>query len=205
MFGLLSYLRQYLFGLYVSVGTYFKNLFVLPDYTIYKTRVIFDVTPPVGCQYGELPYFWQDWEPDTEEANVYKSYFYHPASQIESLQDVIETAPSYVDNIIFETTFWYRGDKKTYQSKTSHWPPPECMTRSPSFTVPIKCATLVTLEETENVTYKIKKFSGPFGDFYGKKINPRDFFLTWEPADITHYDFLEITNVLGQKKQYPIE
>ena len=121
------------------------------------------------------------------------------------LEDLISTAPEYVENIVIETTFWFRGQKKKYQNTKPVWPPPECVTRSPSFTVPITSAYLVTLEETENVTRKIKKCAGPFGDFYGKKINPMDFFLTWEPNYINKFDFLEIVDVLGFKKQYPIE
>ena len=199
MFGLFNYL----FEIYVSVRTYLNYLFTPIDYTLYKIRVIFDVTPQSEPQ--ELPTLWQTWEPDADETETYKSYLYHPATHIDSLEDLISTAPDCIDNIVIETTFWFRGNKKKYQNTKPIWPPPECVIRSPSFTVPIKSAHLVTLGETENVTRKIKKFAGPFGDFYGKKINPMDFFLTWEPDYINRFDFLEITNVLGFKKQYPVE
>ena len=200
MFGLL----RFLFDIYVSVGTFLKNLFTPSDYNIEKIRVIFNVTPQPD-EYPELPTLWYAWEPEVDEKEPYTSYLYHPATHMHSLEDLLSTAPDYIDDIVVETTFWFRGQKKKYQSKRTCWPPPECMMRSPSFTVPIKSAHLVTLEETENVTRKIRKFAGPFGDFYGKKINPMDFFLTWEPEFINHFDFLEIVDVLGFKKQYPIE
>ena len=199
MFGFFNYL----FEIYISVRAYLKYLFTPADYSIDKICVIFNVTPQSEPQ--ELPTLWQTWEPDMDEKEPYTSYLYHPATHLHSLEDLILTAPEYVENIIIETTFWFRGQKKKYQNTIPVWPPPECVTRSPSFTVPIKSAYLVTLEETENVTRKIKKFAGPFGDFYDKKINPTEFFLTWEPNYINQFDFLEIIDVLGFKKQYPIE
>ena len=200
------YIRNLFFDTYVTWRRYFKTMGSGTDYQIYKIRVIYTCDPK---KYGDdpLPTLWK--YIDQEEDEPHTSYIYYPVNNVDMLNDLIATAPECVSDIKIETSFWFRFEKKkhmnTEPTETIKWPPGECIIRSPAFTMPIKSARLVALDETYDVTSKIKKFSGPFGDFYGKKINPALFFLTWEPSDIRSYDYLEIVDIAGTIKEYAIE
>ena len=201
-----KYIRNLFFDTYVSWRSYFKTMGSGVDYQIYKIRVIFTYDPKKDGD-DPLPTMWEFI--DQEEDETCTSYIEYPVDDVEMLNDLITTAPECVSDIKIETSFWFRCEKKKYintdPAESTKWPPGECIIRSPAFTMPIKSARVVALDETHDVTSKIKKFSGPFGDFYGKKINPVFFFLTWEPSDIQSYDYLEIVDIMGNKKEYAIE
>ena len=203
-----KYIRSYVFDTYISWMSYFKNFFTPSDYKISKICVI--STIDYKNQTTKLPVLWEDMlELDEKPEEDYNAWFVLPQSRYNELENIVKNKPSFVNKLYIQTSFWYRGEKKKYLNvtpeKSIFWPPHECTNKSPSFTLPIKTAQLITLDETEDVTSRIKKFSGPFGDFYGKDIIPHQFFLLWDTRDIQHFDCLEITDILGFKKEYTID
>ena len=201
---LVSYIRQYLLGQYISWMSYIKNLFAASDYQIYKIKVIFTVDPAIENDSNWTPL----WEADDTRTDPYTDWFYYPIDKIDALSEIVYAQPDNIKELKILTSFWFRSEKKTYinvnPSTDVAWPPESCVNHKPSFMIPIKNARLVTLEESHDVTTTIKKFSGPHGDFYGKPLNPRSFFSSWEPKDIEYYDYLEIIDILGFKKEHPI-
>ena len=204
IWSLLRYIRHYLFGQYISWMSYVKTLFASPDYQIYKIKVIFTVDPNVTPS----PSWTNLWDADETQTEPYISWFYYPINKIDALSEIICAQPDNVSDLKILTSFWFRNEKKTYINTNPPvdvaWPPESCINHKPSFMMPIKNASLVTLNESQDVTKKIKKFSGPYGDFYGNPIDPRMFFLSWEPKDVEFYDYLEIIDIMGFKKEYPI-
>ena len=204
IWSLLSYIRNYVVGQYISWMSYFVNLFASPDYQIYKILVIFTVDPTtsIDSNWTEL------WNADETQTESYTSWFEYPVTKIDTLSGIMFNQPDNVTDLKILTSFWFRNEKKTYINTNPpvdvSWPPESCVNHKPSFMLPIKNARLVTLNDSVDVTSTIKKFSGPYGDFYGDPIDPRSFFMMWEPRDLEFYDYLEIIDILGFKKEYPI-
>jgi len=90
---------------------------------------------------------------------------------------------------------WYVYNDKTYKFFTRNlhyrWPPPE--PQNMKFTLPISRAELLDtdLEPIDDVTGKIKKYAGPFNNFFNQRIVPDDMFGDFD------YKFLRIVNILG--------
>ena len=195
---MLRLLRNYVLNYIIAWLSYLKNKFTPDDFLIRNIRIFCKIDEDKLDEDADP--LWDDLQIDDETG-----WLYHPVDKIKTLDEVIEKAPSFVSDIHIQTSFWFRGEKKTYIGTDATWPPRECVGRKPTFTLPIKSAHLVTLDETEDVTSRVVKFSGPYGDFYGKPVQPRRMFLKWEPTELNKYDFLEIIDILGFKKEFPID
>lgn len=94
-------------------------------------------------------------------------------------------------------SIWYLYNDKTYKFFTRDlnykWPPP--VPRGVKFTLPIRSAELLDedLEFVEDVTGKIKKYAGPFNDFFNQEIVPDDMLGSFS------YKFLKIVNLIGRE------
>ena len=113
MFGFLKFLKRYFFGLYVSVGTYIKRFFTPADFTIYGIKILFNVKHLP--KEDTFPTLWNHWEPENHKS-PYVSHFRHPSNMVDSLKDVLDTAPDFVDDVRIEITYWYRNELKKYQT-----------------------------------------------------------------------------------------
>lgn len=92
---------------------------------------------------------------------------------------------------------WYFYNDRTYKfftrDLTFKWPPPE--PQGMKFTLPIRSAELLDedLEFIEDITGKIKKYAGPFNNFFNQQIVPDDMLGSFR------YSFLKIVNILGME------
>ena len=193
-----TYLRNYIIECVIAFVAYLKNIFTPADYQIRYIRIYGRKKEDAAV--NERHELWNDLEVDDDIC-----WMHYSVDQEETLEEVLECAPEWLTDIQIHTSFWYRGDKKIYIGEDAIWPPKECTDRKTTFSLPIKSAKLITLDRCEDVTSRIVKFAGPFGDFYGKPIKANDFFLKWNPSDIAQYDCLEIVDILGFKKEYPID
>ena len=192
-----NYLRNYLIECVIAFVSYLKNIFTPDDYQIRYVRIY--GKKDNDAKETPLAPLWSDLVFDDDIC-----WMHHSVDREESLDEVLETAPSWLNDIQIHTSFWYRGEKKIYIGTDATWPPKECINRKPQFSLPIKHAKLISLDVTENVTTRINKFAGPFGDFYGNPINAVDFFIKWNPKDLAQFDCLEIVDILGFKKEHDI-
>ena len=188
-----SSLRKYVLRHLVPWISYFKSWFVPDDYLITDIHVFFTVKPGEDLDGNTI---WHD--------NIDEGQFYVYSRDMDYIQMDLDNKPSFVEDVRIQTSFWYRNEKKTYEGTTTVWPPVECMDRTAKFSLPLKSATLITLNDAEDCTKRVVKFAGPFGDFYGKQPDPTVIFRRWEPAELQYYDYLEIVDILGFKKEIPI-
>ena len=110
--------------------------------------------------------------------------------------------PTSVEKCVLSVTYLYGN--KTYKFFTRNlnfaWPPVK-QKGDARFILPIKSAKLLNekLEEVHEVTGKIKKYAGPYNDFFNQDVMPSDMF-TYDD-----YKFLKITNLLGKDSVTPVD
>ena len=185
----MNYIRYILGNSALYLYTLYKNWFYPHDYDIYKTNVIFSsVTGAIGL--------WNDHE-YCEGPNYFKC-------DRQDLKTLMETKPLDVSDIRIETTYWHDSKKYKHVSSDIEWPPGTYRSNG-NVTLPIKSATLVTLNDMYDVTNKVKKYAGPRSDFHGHEIIIEDIFHKWDEKDLQFYDFLEIEDIIGQKREIMIQ
>lgn len=108
--------------------------------------------------------------------------------------------PMSVENCV--VSLWYTFNDKCYKFFTRDleyvWPPQD--SRDPAkFVLPIRSAELLDgeMEVIRDVTGKIKKYAGPYYNFFYQDILPDDLFQSRD------FKFLKIVNILGQEVVFP--
>ena len=192
------FLKDYLFkSIFCFVSKFYgvyKSYFLWrPNFKILKAEMEY-VHVPVTEDEDDLDELWlpekKYWSEDEESGsylNITKQ------AREGTVGDIV--IPISVEQCV--VSIWYLYNDKTYKFFTRNldykWPPP--VPRGMKFTLPIKTAELLDedLEFVEDVTGKIKKYAGPFNDFFNQEIVPDDMLGTFR------YKFLKIVNLIGQE------
>jgi hypothetical protein len=109
--------------------------------------------------------------------------------------------PQNVRKLILRVSYWYGGRKYKLISKNMDfkWPP-----RAPSmtFTMPLASAYLCDADDKvqRDVTEKIRRYSGPNGDFHGERVPIRDMLYYDDDTLRELYPYITIKNLIGQTK-----
>jgi len=109
------------------------------------------------------------------------------------LQELLDSRPSNVTDVLYVISYTWSNSKYKYASRAHDFAwPPTSKNGEMKFRFPIQSAWACTEDgrETMNITSRIKKFSGPHGDFHGQDVSFED---------IMKYDFpkVKIGNLLS--------
>lgn len=190
----MDYLLKIIFENIVRATWVFKRLFLWrPDYKILKAELEYVHVPVVTEE--ELDPLWvpeqKYWDEDESTGSFVNITKY---AQNGTIGDI--AIPDSVEQCV--VSMWYLYNDKCWRFFTRDlnfkWPP-EVGSTSMKFTLPIKSAHLLNddMEETYDVTGKIKKYAGPYNNFFNQEVTPDDMF--------GHYDFkfLKIVNLIGRE------
>ena len=117
-----------------------------------------------------------------------------------TLSKILNSQPYFVKDVTLRIGYYYNNKLYKYISQNGYpkvWPPKPTI----GFKVPIKEAKLVGDTKMRDVTNKIKKYAGPDYNFHNESINVYELFFIL----LDDYKYLEITNLLGQKRKFLVD
>ncbi len=118
------------------------------------------------------------------------------------MNETIPSPPDAVNKLIIRVKFWYNNKiYKFLTSKTDYtWPPKKMKTMS--FHIPLSSAQLLDTGDkpVKDILEKIRRYSGPYSDFYGEKMKISDMFYYDESFMAPMYPKLKIKNCFGMMK-----
>ena len=190
----MDYLLKFVFGVCVNLHKTFKAyLLYRPDWKILKAEMEY-VHVPVVDEEDDLDPVWlpekKYWD-DDKDTGSYIDITTHARNG--TVGDIV--IPVSIEQCV--VSIWYLYNDKCYKFFTRDlnykWPPE--VPRGLNFTLPITRAELLDedLEFIEDVTGKIKKYAGPFNNFFNQEIVPDDMLSSF------NYKFLKISNMLGRE------
>lgn len=179
---------------YASVfGVFRKYILHTPDYEIIKAEIDYVHSPVTEEEVLDPVWkvdqtYWDDNENTASYIDVTKY------AREGTVGDIV--VPVSIDQCVL--SIWYTFNDKCYKYFTRNlnyrWPP-ENTGSGMRFSLPIRSAELLDsdMEVVRDVTGKIKKYAGPYSDFFKQEIIPDDMF-TYDD-----YSFLRIVNIIGQE------
>lgn len=192
----MDFILRFIFENVVRGTNLFKRLFLYrPNYKVLKAELEY-VHEPVVTEETDLDplwvpeqKYWDEDEPTGSFVNITKY------AQEGTVGEII--VPDSIDQCII--SLWYLYNDKTWRFFTRDlkykWPP-ESDRGVMRFTLPIKSAYLLDedMEEINDVTGKIKKYAGPFNNFFNQEITPDDML-----GCSYQFKFLKIVNLIGRE------
>jgi hypothetical protein len=190
------FLRDIIVSKFLEVVTrvfdvYKRYLLWRPNYKVLKAEMEY-IHVPVTEDEDDLDPLWigekKYWSEDQESSSYVDITKYIREGTV---GDIV--IPVSIEQCVI--SIWYFYNDKTYKFFTRDlnfkWPPPK--PSGMKFTLPIRSAELLDedLETIEDVTGKIKKYAGPFNNFFNQEIVPDDMLGSFR------YSFLKIVNILG--------
>tara|TARA_B110000971_G_scaffold196754_1_gene212110 strand:+ start:4308 stop:4925 length:618 start_codon:yes stop_codon:yes gene_type:complete len=170
-----------------------KFLFSKHDFTIVDRYVEYSIDHTKEYETNEP--LWEceheQHEPDTT----------HYLAQV-GMTEKITPPPDAVSKLIIRVKFWYNN--KIYKFLTCNaeypWPPKKMKTMG--FHIPLSSAQLLDSGDkpVKDVLEKIRRYSGPYSDFYGEKMKISDMFYYDESFMATVYPKIKIKNCFGMMK-----
>lgn len=193
----MDHIIQFIFNQTVKCINIFKRCFLYrPNYKILNAELEY-IHEPLITYEDDLDPLWlpevKYWSDDIATNTMVNITNY---AQEKTVGDII--IPLSIDPTLI--TLWYLYNDKCWKFFTRDinykWPP-EATTGGGSvmkFTFPIKTAHLMnnSMENIYDVTGKIKKYAGPFNNFFNQEITPDDI-LGFE----FDFKFLKIVNIVG--------
>ena len=175
----------------------FKNvvnfLFSKPDFTVVSRYVEYVVDHTKEYKTDE-PF----WEREREQIEPGTTTYLGEVG----VNDEIPEPPDAIEKLIIRVKFWHNN--KIYKFLTSKheykWPPVKAKTMS--FHIPLSSAQLLDTNDkpVKDVLEKIRRYSGPYSDFYGEKMKISDMFYYEESFMATMYPKIKIKNCFGMLK-----
>ena len=110
--------------------------------------------------------------------------------------------PQNVENLILRIKYYFNGIVYTSVSNDINFKPMSDKENTMSFNIPLSSAWIVDHDDKplQNITEKVKRYSGPKNDFHGQKVTIEDF-LYYEPKFLKErFPKITIINGIGMKK-----
>ena len=186
-----------------------RNLLTTVIICIYDTYKNFVSIPNHRILQSSMEYFIDNRNPHLVEGEFWKN----ETKKWDGLFDehYIETKgmtyrgyrpPTNVNKTIIRIKYWYNDKLYKYLTyNTGHeWPPKQC--NDMIFNIPLVSAYLLNEEgkPVKDVLRKIKRYSGPRGDFHGEKVKISDMLYYDMETLKTMYPAIKIRNVFGETK-----
>lgn len=190
---MIKLLRSLLINTIYTLKNVLNFLFNKHDFTIVDRYVEYYVDHTKEYETSEP--FWES-ERDQIEPST--------ASYIGRLDmtEKIPPPPDAIDRFIIRVKFWYNN--KIYKFLTCNteytWPPTK--SKVMSFHIPLSSAQLLDTGDkpVKDILEKIRRYAGPFSDFYGEKMKISDMFYYDESFIATMYPKIKIKNCFGMMK-----
>lgn len=183
-----------LFKLLSTVIVWYKNLTTPPDYHIISEELEYRIDYRVKYQIEDE--FWKneskDWDGVLDE-------FYVMATGKDFRHTIV---PQNVKKLILRVKYWYAGKIYKAISTNINFRPGEQHDGAMSFVIPVSKAWIVDHDDKPqvNITEKIKRYSGPRGDFHGEVVRLKDFLYYTKEMLENKYPKIVLTNAIGMKK-----
>lgn len=183
-----------LFKLLSTVIFWYKNLTTPPDYHIISEELEYKIDYRMKYQIEDE--FWKneskDWDGTLDE-------FYVMATGKDFRHTIV---PQNVKKLILRVKYWYNGKIYKAISTNINFKPGEQEENSMSFVIPISKAWIVDHDDKPQVdiTEKIRRYSGPRGDFHGEVVRLKDFLYYTTNMLEKNYPKIVLTNTIGMKK-----
>ena len=176
-------------------GSY-RNFLKIRDYTLGKVYLEYAVDLERKYEIDDDDTLWKQerpyWDEGLDEFYIDVTNSAYRGTEV----------PQNVTRMIFRATYWYNDERYKYitYNPDFQWPPQK--QSGISFTIPIMSAKLVDEDDKpkRDVTRKIRRYAGPFGDFLGSDVKISDLLFYDEDVLKNEYPKLQITNALGMKK-----
>ena len=192
---------MFLLFLYAHVMHFIRRfLFYRPDYKIIKGYLDYVHVPVTQEDLEFDPLFKEEVKYWDDETDTWHSTDITPYAREGTVGDI--AIPTSVEKCVVSLTYLYGN--RTYRFFTRDmnykWPPARENT-GVRFIVPIKSASLLDedLEYVHDVTGKIKKYAGPYNDFFNQDVTPNDMFT------FDDFKFLRIVNLLNKEYVVPAD
>ena len=192
----MDFILWFIFDNVVRGINVFKRYFLYrPNYKVLKAELEYVHEPVVSEETDLDPLwvpeqkYWDEDEPTVSFVNITKY------AQEGTVGDII--IPESIEQCLI--SLWYLYNDKSWRFFTRDlkykWPP-DSDHGVMKFTLPIKSAHLLNenKEEIYDVTGKIKKYAGPFNNFFNQEISPYDM-LGYDYK----FNFLKIVNLVGRE------
>ena len=190
---MIKVLSSLLINVIYTLKNVMKILFSKPNFTIVGRYIEYVVDHTKEFKTDEP--FWEREREQIEPGT--KTYLANV-----DIDDEIPEPPDAVEKLIIRVKFWYNN--KIYKFLTSNckytWPPVKVKTMR--FHIPLSSAQLLDANDkpVKDVLEKIRRYSGPYSDFYGEKMKISDMFYYEESFMATMYPKIKIKNCFGMLK-----
>lgn len=190
---MIKVLSSLLINVIYTLKNVMKILFSKPNFTIVGRYIEYVVDHTKEFKTDEP--FWEREREQIEPGT--KTYLANV-----DIDDEIPEPPDAVEKLIIRVKFWYNN--KIYKFLTSNrkytWPPVKVKTMR--FHIPLSSAQLLDANDkpVKDVLEKIRRYSGPYSDFYGEKMKISDMFYYEESFMATTYPKIKIKNCFGMLK-----
>ena len=190
------FLKNIIISKFLEVVTRIYNVYkrcflYRPNYKILKAEMDY-VHIPVTEDEDDLDHLWlaekKYWSEDRKSGSYVNITHYVREGTV---GDIV--IPVSIEQCVISVWYFYNGSTYKFFTRDFNfkWPPPE--PEGVKFILPIRSAELLDdeLEFIVDVTGKIKKYAGPFNNFFNQHIAPDDMLISDD------YSFLKIVNILG--------
>lgn len=187
-------LRNLLTTVIIWIYDTYKNFVSIPNYHIHNSFMeYFTDNDKTYETNGE---FWES------ESKKWDSLFNEHYVDLNGTNYRKETVPENVNKTIVRIKYWYNDKLYKYLTyNTNHeWPP----SSKPGmvFSIPLASAYLVDADDkpVKDILGKIRRYSGPRGDFNGEQVRICDMLYYDEETLETMYPKIRIQNIFGKTK-----
>ena len=186
-------LRSFLINTIYIFNSIVKFFFHKHDFTVVSRQIEYRVNH--DAKYETDDPFWEN-----ERSEIEPHTEYYIASL--DMNTKIPKPPDAVDEIIIRVKYWYNN--KIYKYMTYNvdyvWPPKK-MNRM-SFHIPLVNAQLLGSDgkPVKDILEKIRRYAGPYSDFYGEKIKIRHMFYFDRNVLKCIFPKIKIKNCIGAIK-----
>lgn len=186
---------------YARVMSFIRRyLFHRPDYKIVRAYLDYVHVPVTQEDLEFDPVFKNEvtyWDDETDTSHSVEITKY---AREGTVGDIV--IPTSVEKCLVSLSYLYSNRTYTFFTRDMNymWPPVN-PNEGARFIIPIKSASLLDedLDYVRDVTGKIKKYAGPYNDFFNQDVTPNDMFT------FDDYKFLRILNFMNKECVIPCD
>tara|TARA_B110000495_G_scaffold203243_1_gene226099 strand:+ start:769 stop:1368 length:600 start_codon:yes stop_codon:yes gene_type:complete len=183
-----------IFKLLSSLHYYYKKFTTPPDYYIISEEIEYKIN-------YDMKYLVEDefWRRESKDWDGILEYYY---SNVTNGNFRHTSIPQNVENIILRIKYYFNGREYTVVSNDINFKPVASENKTMRFNIPVSSAWIVDHDDKplQNITDKVKRYSGPGNDFHGQKVPIEDFLYYDQECLKERFPKILLINGIGLKK-----
>ena len=183
-----------LFKLLSSLHYYYKKFTTPPDYYIISEEIEYKIN-------YDMKYLVEDefWRRESKDWDGILEYYY---SNVTNCNFRHTSIPQNVENIILRIKYYFNGREYTVVSNDINFKPVASENKTMRFNIPVSSAWIVDHDDKplQNITDRVKRYSGPGNDFHGQKVQIKDFLYYDQECLKERFPKILLINGIGLKK-----